>query len=180
MGENWHRFVMRVFKEENMGYRLDEKGGVHFFIDHEFEHNKSTLLAGLTSQPAVKGSFEKAYSFLDQDPPDTDSAIRSMFESLEILYKHIIKSEGKDRLNSIGVQNKLKPILQQAFSENPVASRACDHMMDSLCDWIDAGHMYRHGQKVDKLSPAPIELTVLFITQGAGFIRFLLPLAQHL
>jgi hypothetical protein len=173
----WHMFVTRVFKEENVGYRLDKKGGVHFFIDQEFEHNKSALLAGLSSQPAVQGSFEKAYSFLDQDPPDTDSAIKSMFESLEILYKHIIKAEGKDRLNSNGVQKKLKPMLQQVLSENPVASQACDHMMDSLCDWIDAGHMYRHGQNVERNSPPPIEFAVLFITQGTGFIRFLLPLA---
>ena len=178
MAEQWHQFVTRVFKEENVGYRLDEKGGVHFFIDQEFEHNKSALLAGLSSQPAVQGSFEKAYSFLDQDPPDTSSAIKSMFESLEILYKHILKTEGKDRLNSNGVQKKLKPILQQVLSENPVASQACDHIMDSLCDWIDAGHMYRHGQNVERNSPPPIEFAVLFITQGTGFIRFLLPLAS--
>jgi hypothetical protein len=173
----WHQFVTRVFKEENLGYRLDEKGGVHFFIDQEFERNKSALLACLSSQPAVQDSFENTYSFLDQDPPDTNSAIKSMFESLEILYKQIIKAEGKDRLNSNGVQKKLKPILQQTLSENQVALKACDHMMDSLCDWIDAGHMYRHGQNVEMYLPAPIDFAVLFITQGTGFIRFLLPLA---
>jgi len=175
--EKWHQLVTRVFKEENVGYRLDEKGGVHFFIDQEFERNKSALLAGLSSQPAVQDSFEKAYIFLDQDPPDTNSAIKTMFESLEILYKQILKTEGKDRLNSNGVQKKLKPILQQKLSGNPVALQACDHIMDSLCDWIDAGHMYRHGQNVEMYIPAPIDFAVLFITQGTGFIRFLLPLA---
>ena len=175
--KQWHQFVSRVFKEENVGYRLDEKGGVHFYIDEEFERNRSTLITVLTSQPAVKEAVERAYSFLDQDPPDTASAVRSIFEALEILYKHIVKAEGKDRLNSTGVQKKLKPILQQSLVNNQVASKAVDHLMDGLCDWIDAGHMYRHGQKLEEPSPPPLDYAVLFISQGSSYLRYLLPLA---
>jgi len=175
--EQWHGFVSRVFKEENVGYRLDEKGGVHFYIDEEFERNRSTVITVLTSQPAVKEAVERAYSFLDQDPPDTASAVRSIFEALEILYKHIVKAEGKDRLNSMGVQKKLRPILQQSLVNNQVASKAVDHLMDGLCDWIDAGHMYRHGQKLEEPSPPPLDYAVLFISQGSSYLRYLLPLA---
>ena len=173
----WHAFVTRVFKEENLGYRLDEKGGVHFFIDEEFERNRSSLISGLARQPAVLSSFEKAYGFLDQDPPDTANSIRAIFESMEILYKHIINAQGKDRLNSMGVQKKLKPLLQEMYSDNGVASTAIDHMMDGMCDWIEAGHMYRHGQKTDEPQTPPLEYAIFYVSQGASYLRFLLPMA---
>jgi hypothetical protein len=173
----WHHFISKVFIEENVGYRLDKTGVVHFYIDEEFEHNRYTIIAGLSSQPAVKETFLKAYFFLDQDEPDTSSAIRSIFESLEILYKHIVEAGGKDRLNSMGVKNKLKPLLQQSLINNPIAFKAVDHLMDSLCNWIEAGHIYRHGQKIEEPSPPPLDYTVLFLSQGTSFLRYLLPFA---
>lgn len=178
-GKKWHEFISRVFKEENVGYRLDGNGGVHFYIDEEFERNKSTLIACLTSQPAVKESVERAYSFLDQDPQDTASAIRSIFEAVEILYKHVVNAEGKDRLNSMGVKSKLKPILfqQQPLANNQIALKAVDHLMDGLCAWIEAGHMYRHGQKLQEPSPPPLDFAVVFLSQGSSYLRYLLPLA---
>ena len=179
IAKKWKLFVERVFKEENVGYRLDDKCGVHYFVDEEFEHSRAITVANLSSQPAVLEAFEKAHSFLDQDPPDTASAIRAMFEALEILYKHIVDAEGKERLNGFGVNKNLKPLLQKAFTENLTAATAVDHMMDGLCDWIDAGHMYRHGQKVKESSPPPLSYAVMFISQGAGFLRFLLPLAKR-
>lgn len=174
----WHQFVTKVFKEENVGYRLDKEGGVHFFIDEEFERNRSSLIAGVGTQPAVKEAFEKSYSFLDQDPPDTASSVKSIFEALEILYKHIVDAKDKDRLNSHGIQKLLKPILQKSLADNQIGSTAADHLMDGLCDWVDAGHMYRHGQKVEEPLPPPLDFAVLFISQGACYVRYLLPFAQ--
>lgn len=173
----WHLYVSRVLKEEYLGYRLDEKGGVHFFIDEEFEKNRSSIVSGLASQPAVQEAFSKSYEFLDQDKVDTANAIRSMFEALEILYKHIINAEGKERLNSHGVQKNIKPKLQENLENKPVELKATEHMMDGLCDWIDAGHMYRHGQKTEEMEAPNVEYAVLFISQGASYLRFLLPMA---
>lgn len=179
LANHWHQLVTRVFKEENVGYRLDKKGGVHFFVDEHFERNRLSLIAGLGKHPAVKEALEKAHSSLDQDPPDTSSAVRSIFEALEILYKHIVNAEGKDRLNSMGVKNKLKPRLLQTLVENQIASKAAEHLLDGLCDWIDAGHLYRHGQKVQETLPPPIDLAVIFISQGVNYIRYFLPLADQ-
>jgi hypothetical protein len=63
--------------------------------------------------------------------------------------------------------------------ENQIASKAAEYLLDSLCDWIDAGHIYRHGQKVQEPLPPPIDLAVIFISQGASYIRYLLPLADQ-
>lgn len=174
---HWHAFVSRVFKEENLGYQLDELGGVHFFQDEEFERSRNATLAGLSNQPAVKEAFEKSHAFLDQDSPDTASAIRAVFEALEIMYKHFIKAEAKERLNSHGVQKNLKSLIQEKLSDKPIELKASEHLLDGFCDWIDAGHMYRHGQKVEVTEPPSIEFTVMFISQGASYLRFLLQLA---
>jgi hypothetical protein len=173
----WHNFVCRVFKEEGAGYRLDELGGVHFYQDEEFERNRVSTISGLANQPAVQMAFKKAYSFLDTTSPDTASAIRSVFESLEIMYKHLIKAEGKERLNSFGVQKHLKGIVQSLLSNKPVELKASEHILDGFCDWIDAGHMYRHGQKTETTEEPSIEFSVLYISQGAGYLRFLLTLS---
>ena len=173
---HWHQFVSRVFREENLGYRLDDLGGVHFYHDEEFERNRVATIARLSDQPAVREAFTKAYAFLDQDKPDPSSAIRAVFESIEILYKHIINAEGKERLNSHGVQKHLKSIFQKTLGKKKVEITATEHMLDGLCDWIDAGHMYRHGQKIEELEEPSIEYAVLFISQGASYLRFLL---QH-
>ena len=173
----WHAFVSKVFKEENLGYILDDLGGVHFFQDEEFERNRNATISGLSDQPAVKEAFEKSYIYLDQDTPDNASAIRAVFEALEIMYKHLIKAEGKERLNSHGVQKNLKAIIQAQLKEKPIELKATEHLLDGFCDWIDAGHMYRHGQKVEITEAPSIEYTVMFISQGASYLRFLLQLA---
>lgn len=173
----WHSFVSRVFREENLGYRLDALGGVHFFHDEEFERNRVATVAGLATLPSVREAFEKSHVFLDQDTPDTASAVRAVFESIEILYKHLIKAEGKDRLNSHGVQKILKPKVQEKLAEKSVELKATEHMLDGFCDWIDAGHMYRHGQKTEATEPPSIDFAVMFISQGASYLRFLLQLA---
>ncbi len=132
----WHSFVSRVFKEENLGYRLDELGGVHFYQDEEFERSRNATISGISNHPAVREAFEKAYGFLDQDIPDTASAIRAVFEALEIMYKHLINAEGKERLNSHGVQKNLKPIIQNKLNEQPVERQASEHLLDGFCDLI--------------------------------------------
>jgi hypothetical protein len=43
----WKEFVQRALFEENLGYRLDNKCGVHYFIDEEFERNRFSTLASL-------------------------------------------------------------------------------------------------------------------------------------
>lgn len=179
IANEWKNFVSNVFKEGNVEYRLDEECGVHFFIDEEFERNKSAVIACLSesNQQAVLEAFKKSYSFLDEKIPDTASSIKLIFEAIEILYKHIVNATGKDRLNSSGVRDKLKPLLLETLKDNSVAQTACGHMLDSLSDWIEAGHMYRHGQKNKEPLPPPLDFAVLYISQGAGYIRYLLPLA---
>lgn len=171
----WLVFVQRVFEEENLGYRVDEQGGVHYFIDEEFERNRVSALSCLTKPryAAVEASFEDSHSKLDSKPSDTKGSVRSIFEAVEILYKLLIDSKEKDRLNSSGVRSNLKPIVGKLYGNDKTALTAAEHLLDGLCDWIDALHMYRHGQKVEEPSNPPMGLAIQMLSSGATYLRWL-------
>lgn len=175
---DWHEFVSKVFREENLGYQLDSTGGVHYFVDEEFERTRHSLVKGLSLKPTVLNHFERAYESLDSDPKDTSKAVLEMFKSVESLYKNIISAADGDRLNARGVRDNLKPRLEDRFSGDNTAALACEKMMESLVDWINAGHMYRHAQDTETPQPPPLDFAVLYLSQGAAFLRFLLPLTD--
>jgi hypothetical protein len=50
VAKEWKDFIDRVFREENLGYRLDLKCGVHYFIDEEFERNRVSTLTVLDDE----------------------------------------------------------------------------------------------------------------------------------
>ncbi len=58
--EKWKSFVSRVLSEENLGYKLDSKCGVHYFVDEEFERNRFSTLSILDDPKynATKAAYE--------------------------------------------------------------------------------------------------------------------------
>lgn len=122
----WHAFVSRAMREENMAYTLDEKCGVHFFVDEEFERNRVTALSCLTSArySAVRVAFEQAHSYLDAQPSDTKASVRAAFEAVEILAR-LMDSQSKN-LNKWMVENKLKP-LALAQASDPTESAVVEN-----------------------------------------------------
>lgn len=86
---DWKGFVSRAFSEENLGYQVDEKCGVHYFVDEEFERNRFSTLLALDNPrySAVRTAYDMAYQYLDTQPMDAKGAVRSIFESIEILVK---------------------------------------------------------------------------------------------
>lgn len=178
LAPSWLSFVERVFKEENLGYSIDQQCGVHYFIDEEFEKNRLSALSCLTDTrySAVVTSFDDSHNKLDSQPPDTKGAVRSIFEALEILYKLIVDAEDKTRLNSHGVNNNLKPMMQKLYKGDNIAWKSAEYLLSGLCDWIDAAHMYRHGQKVEEPKSPPIGLAIQMISSGAAYLRWLVEL----
>ncbi len=47
----WHGEVSRALAEENMGYTLDEQGGVHYHVDQEFERSRASAISALRGCP---------------------------------------------------------------------------------------------------------------------------------
>ena len=85
----WLDGIKRIFREENIGYRIDEKGGVHLAVDGEYEHNCASVIGALNSSryDAVRDSFSMAQQALDCVPPDGKGAMVAVFGAVESLFR---------------------------------------------------------------------------------------------
>jgi hypothetical protein len=169
----WHVFVSRVFQEENVGYRLDDQGGVHPFIDEEFERSRVAALACLAGEryKPVAGAFDDAHQRLEAG--DTKGAIRLVFEALEIQTKLMVDCRN---LASAVVRDRLKPIAASAYAGDPTTAAVADKLLDSFCAWIDGMHFYRHGHK--EATEPPLGIAVQILSTGAAYLRWLVELDQ--
>ncbi|MBB6413534.1 hypothetical protein [Mesorhizobium sangaii] len=73
--------VPRIFGEEGVRYSVDDRAGVHFALDVEFERSRISTVAvlGGARYKGVRTLFYDAYTALDGAPPDGKAAIRSSF-----------------------------------------------------------------------------------------------------
>lgn len=169
----WVGFVARALREQNVGYSIDERGSIHYFIDEEFERNRVSALraAEAPRYAGVRAEFEKAHLYLDADPPDTKASVRSMFEAIEILAR-LMAPESK-RLNRQLVLDRLK-LSATWLSVDGVEVTALGKVFEGIADWVDAMHMYRHGQAVEEPNAPSIEFAVYALSSGAAALRLLL------
>lgn len=170
---DWIDFVQRVLQEENLCYYLDDKCGVHRLVDEEFNHNRVSTLAGLqdSKYSGVRDAFEHAFQELDSNPPHTKDAVRSIFESIEILVKLMVVT---NNLNKSVVQKALKEKVLEVYKDDPTAKNSVEKMFDGFGFWVDAIHNYRHGQGVPEPVEPPMDFAVYVLSSGASFLRWLL------
>jgi hypothetical protein len=164
--------VQEIFQEENVHYRVDEEGGVHFHFDAEFESSRAATIASLQGARyrAALTAFEDGMAALAKGPPDGKTAIRSTFAAAEGLFR--LMFEKSPRLTAQEAQ-KLEPLLQRAHATDPVAMGATGKLLGAFKDWIDAAHFYRHESgRQDPVQP-PLTLAVQMVSLGVSFIRWL-------
>lgn len=171
----WLAFVKQVFEEENLRYRVDAEGGVHFFVDEEFERSNVATIVALQNPPfnAVSNAFQQSLDYLNPGKQDTKAAVRSSFEAMETMLKLFAGNKKVSRLGPTEVGKILKPKVEEVYSSDPVAAMAAGEMIKGVSDWINAAQLYRHGQKVEEPANPPLELAVAFISQGASYLRWL-------
>ena len=167
----WCSEAQRIFAEENVHYRVDEKGGVHFHFDAEFSSNQAATIAALQSSryANVAAEFDGAMVALSKAPPDGKSAIRGTFSAAEGLFRLMFPKS--PRLTAQEAQ-KLEPLLQMTYA-NSVASGAAMKVLSAFKDWIDAAHFYRHEAGHEDPVQPPLTLSVQIVSVGATFIRWL-------
>lgn len=173
LAEEWKQFVQRTFLEENLGYRLDKKCGVHYSVDEEFERNRFSTLSVLDNPRynAIRAAYDMAYQYLDNDPIDTKAAVRSIFESIEILTKQMVSTKN---LNKWIVENTLKEKCLGVYAKDETAKKVISQMFDGFAQWVDALHDYRHGQpNIEPVAP-PLNVAIYIISTGTSFLRWLI------
>lgn len=172
-------FARRVMEEENMAYRVDNKGVVHYRVDNEHEQNVASAVAALGSArfKAVGDAFQRARDDLAKAQPDTLDALRSLFESAESLFK--IVTESNASLDEREVKGKLSAFVDKKMAErDEVAKSASARFTLGFADWVNACHPYRHGHDQPNAPEPPIELAVALMSSGAAYLRWLATLDQ--
>jgi hypothetical protein len=171
--DRWCREVQRIFEEEKVHYRVDERGGVHFRYDAEFEHNRAatiTALQGARHRNALN-EFEGAMGALAKAPPDGKEAIRGTFRAAEGLFRLMFPNS--PRLTAQEAQQRLEPLLQRAHATDNIAMGAASKLLNAFKDWIDAAHFYRHEAGREEPTQPPLTLGVHMVSVGATFLRWL-------
>lgn len=175
--EVWRAFVSRAMREENMAYTLDERCGVHFVVDEEFERNRVSVLKCLESPryAGVRAAFEGAHRYLDAQPTDTKGSVRSAFEALEILAR-LMDPQSKN-LNKWMVENKLKPLAIATAVEDTEAN-TIEKVFDGLAHLVDGLHNYRHGQGVQQPIAPSLTVAVYVISSVAAALRWMVTIDE--
>lgn len=170
--EKWIVAINEIFAEENVHYRVDARGGVHFAFDQEFEQNSTSTIKALGTPryENARRHFENALRCLSEGPPNTLGAIRSTFFATEGLFKQIFPNE--PRLTAKPA-NSLLPLIQKDLGDDTVAKNAAAKMLNSAKEWIEAAHFYRHEQGLETPSPPPLSLSIHIISTGAALLRWL-------
>ncbi len=171
--ERWLKGIRRIFSEESLGYRIDDRAGVHFVIDAEYERNRIAVVSGLGSSryKAVLHAFEQAHSSLDKHPPDLKGALRLAFDAVETLFK--LMYDKAPKIATSEIRNYLLPNVEKIYRDDKIAKRAALKIVDGLIEWVDAVHFYRHAQATEEPLQPPAELAVLMLSEAASYLRWL-------
>lgn len=174
------REVSRIFKEENVRYRIDAQCGVHLSIDAEYERSMASAVAGLGNPryTAAKHAFDAAQAAQDRTEPDFKEALRNVFEAVEVVFK-LILPETK-RISGRDIGEKLKPLMASTYPDSPTAVTVAGQYLDSMCDWVNSVHNYRHGQPLEEAPQPPLDLSVALMSSGVAYLRWLIGIDQML
>jgi hypothetical protein len=177
-GKGWLETVRRVFREENLRYLVDDKGGVHFAIDDEFERNSATTIKALDAPryAAARANFDNALAHLSAAPVSAKDAIRSVFAANEGLFRLMFTKA--PRLTADEADHSLAPLLQKLNAGDPASAGASAKLLRSFKEWIEAAHFYRHEPGHEEPKEPPLEIAVLMVSSGAIWLRWLAELDQ--
>jgi hypothetical protein len=172
LAQDWLEFVRRAMREENLHYTVDEKCGVHYAVDQEFEHNRAATLRVLAAPrySNARAAFEAAYTHLGSTPPDTKAAVRAMFEASEIVARQMVTAKN---LHNKLVENELTRLALRTVSGDSTAEKVVPLLFKGFANWVDAVHHYRHGQGVSEPVAPSLEITVYLLRTGSAFLRWL-------
>lgn len=166
-------FAQVVFSEQNLAYRIDKKGGCHPLVDAAFSIQSASLIRSLSASglSAAREHIASAEKALLAGSFDGRQAIRSSFDAAENLAKLMVK--GATQLNKALIVDKLGPILLANSDGSDLERRATEKLVNSLTDWVEAAHFYRHASGSAEVEPPSESFTIAFVSQGFSFVRWI-------
>lgn len=168
--------VARALAEENMGFRIDADGAIHYAVDEVFEGERAALLAVLNAPPfaAAKRAYESVYRHMGSQPPDTLAAVRATFDSVEIVARQLCPAH--KNLHVKLCRGELRDLCLQTIGGDEIEQKVWTGMFNGLVEWVDAMHTIRHGQPRNT-APLTEGFAVYAISSGSAYLRLLASVA---
>lgn len=165
--------VTRIFQEEQMGYRVDPAGGVHYAVDPEFETGRvATITAlGRSRYNGVRSLFEAAFTALDGELTDGKTAIRQGFFATESLFRLMFPKA--QQLGTGEVQTHLSPLVDRIYAGQRPGLMVAKKRLAALRSWIEAAHFYRHEPGSEEPAQPPLELAIYMLADAGAHVRWL-------
>jgi hypothetical protein len=171
--QRWLEQTRRIFAEENVHYRVDERGGVHFHFDEEFARSREATVQALRAPRYINAlhAFESGMAALGETPPNGKNAVRGVFAAAEAVFRLILPNA--PRLGAAELEG-LSARLQKIYARDETARRSALKLLSSLKDWVDAAHFYRHEEGAERaVAQPPLKLAVYIVSTGASHVRWL-------
>jgi hypothetical protein len=177
LSRDWCNFARRVFEEENLNYKIDDRCIVNPFVDAEFQANRAAALEALSDQRfgEARTGFEDAFRHLRNG--EAKAAIRSLFASVETAARVLLPG-AMSRLGPSEVDRKFLPLIRTKYAGNQPAINAAERLLAGMKEWINAAQQYRHGQEVEEPAEPPQEFVVAFLSSGATYLRWMIEFAS--
>lgn len=168
--------ITNALSDEHMGFRIDTHGVIHFAVDEVFEGERVAALAGLDNPvlEAARQAYERVFRHLDHHPPDTLSAVRSMFEAVEIVARQLCPPHRNLHANLC--RTELRQRCLAVIGGDAIETQVWEEMFKGMVEWVSAIHHYRHGQP-EATSPPTTALAVYVVSSGTAYLRLLVEVA---
>ena len=164
-------FIERVFREENLPYRIGTDACVHPLVDDAFDRERQSILAALGDPKylAARQAMQLAFDSLKPDGSGTLQAVLHSFEAIENVFKQAFPEK---RLGATELQRQLEPIVKSLYSGR--AADAGVRLVAAFREYVNAMHQYRHADNEPEPTPPTMSMSVLLISQCTANLRWLL------
>jgi hypothetical protein len=166
------QFVNRVLSETNLNYIMNDDGGVRFKVDEAHQIQRASIIQHLdeTKFLSVKTLMIDCYEKLESQPPNTLLAVRSCFDAHEALVK--IHFTDVARLQVGEVQKKIRPAIEKHTEATEMA--AVSKHLEAYKSWVIASQEFRHASGSHAPSAPSMDFSVLHVSTGTAYLRWLL------
>ncbi len=146
-------------------------------MDEEFQRNRISTLALLDGPrfTAVKTAFDQSFQYLETD---TKSAVRYMYEALEILCR--LFKPGAPRLSEQLVRDLHKQYESLYLATDTAGRTTFNAVMEAIVKWVIGLQVQRHGQPTISPLEPDADLCVHILSTGSAHIRWLIELDNKL
>jgi len=171
----WLDSVRQIFNEENLGYVIDNAGGLHPRIDREFQRNLASAVAGLESEryQKVRELIDISSTNLCSDPPNYRQSWRATLSAVDVLFGLMFPYA---RLTRSDIERRLSPMVERAYAGDPTAQKVAQNMLAAFGEWVEASQQYCHQPGATESPHPPADVAILAISQGASLLRWLVGL----